>query len=98
MEDRERERIIRQVRAKARKRVRQRVGFMWHLVVFLLAQVALYQINATYSPDTTWFVWPLGAWGAALLLHAFATFQGGGMTEETVEAEVRRELERRSLS
>jgi hypothetical protein len=43
-------------------------------------------------------VWPLAGWGAALLMHAFATFQGRGLREDMIEAEVRRELARRGLA
>ena len=98
MDDRERDKIIREVRAKAQSRVRRRVGFMWHFAVFVMAQLAMYQFNMTYSPDTLWFVWPLGGWGSAVLLHAFATFQGDGMTEDMIEAEVQREMEKRGLA
>jgi hypothetical protein len=98
MDEQEKQRIIREVRGKAKRRVAKKVGFMWHLAVFVMAQLAMWQINMTYSPDTQWFVWPLCGWGAALLLHAFATFQGGGMTEQMIEAEIERELRARGLS
>ena len=98
MDEKEKQRIIREVRAKAQRRVAKKVGFMWHLAVFAMAQIAMFQINMAYSPDTQWFVWPLGGWGAALLLHAFATFSGGGMTEQMLEAEIERELRKRGVT
>jgi len=98
MSDEEREKIMREVRAKAKARVARRVGFMWHAAVFAMAQVAMFAINMNYSPDTTWFVWPLAGWGAALLMHAFATFQGQGMNEDMVEAEIERELRKRGIA
>lgn len=97
MDDAERDRIMREVRAKAKKRVGKRIGFMWHAGVFAMAQTAMFQINMAYSPNTQWFIWPLAGWGAALLLHAFSTFQGEGLTEDMVEAEVERELRKRGL-
>lgn len=98
MEDRERQRIMREVRAKATKRARRKLGFMWHFAVFAMAQLAMFQINMSYSPDTHWFVWPLGGWGAALLMHAFATFQGAGMSEDMIEAEIEREMRKRGVA
>jgi hypothetical protein len=94
----ERAAIMREVRHKAERRAKTKIGFMWHLAVFLMANGAMIAINMNYSPNTLWFVWPLGGWGAALLMHAFATFQGGGMTQDMIEAEVQRELARRGLS
>lgn len=90
--------IERSIRQKATRRVYARVGFMWHLAVFAMANVAMFAIDQRYSPTVTWFVWPLAAWGAGLALHAFATFSSGGMTEDMIQAEVRREKERRGLA
>lgn len=94
----ERKRIEHSIREKAKSRVRKKLGFYWHFVVFAMANGAMIAINRAYSPDYNWFVWPLGAWGAALALHAFATFQGIGMSEDMIEAEVQRELARRGLA
>lgn len=92
----ERRRIERKVRARARRRVYGKVGFIWHLTVFLLANGAMLAINLQYSPRTLWFIWPLCGWGAALLLHGVATFLAQGSTEAMIEAEVQRELARRA--
>ena len=92
----ERTRIERSIRTKAHKRVRAKLGFYWHAAVFALANAAIAGINLTYSPEYHWFVWPLGGWGAALLLHAFATFQTTGVSDAMVQAEVERELARRA--
>ena len=94
----ERARIEREVRAKALRRVRAKVGFYWHFLCFALVNAALVAINLSYTPERLWFVWPLAGWGAALVLHAFAVFQGRGLTEDMVEAEVRRELARRGVT
>ena len=98
IDPKERARIEHEVRQRAQKRVYKRVGFMWHAMVFMMANGAMIAINMHYSPQTTWFVWPLGGWGAALLMHAFATFGTGSMTSDMIEAEVQRELARRGLS
>jgi hypothetical protein len=69
---------------------------MWHVAVFLLANFAMIAINLRYTPDTLWCVWPLGGWGAALLLHAFAVL-GGSSDAAAIDAEVQREMARRGL-
>ena len=98
MDERERKEIERQIRTTAVRRARAKVGFRWHLVSFVLVNVLLVALNFAFTPAYLWFVWPLSGWGIALALHAFATFQGGGVTEDMIEAEVRRELARRQLT
>src|SRR5436190_24226602 len=93
----QRTRIEQNIRAKAKRRVRMKLGFYWHFVVFVLANGAMIAINLQHSPGNDWFVWPLAGWGAALALHGFATFSGSGLTEDMIEAEVQRELARRAL-
>lgn len=87
-----------EIRAKAVKRMRMKLGFSWHLALFVLVNVALVAINFAYTPNVLWFVWPLCAWGVGVFLHGFAIFGGGGMNEEMLEAEVERELQKRGLS
>jgi 2TM domain len=96
--DEQRASIEREVRAKAVKRVRVKLGFYWHALIFALVNSAIVAINLHYTPQHIWFVWPLGGWGAALLLQAFATFGGQGMTEDMVQAEIKRELSRRGVA
>lgn len=98
MDEIERAQIERRIRARAVKKVGSRLGFMWHAGLFAMANVAMLAINLNYSPDTLWFVWPLAAWGAGLLMHAFATFQAPGMTEDMIQAEIDREMARRGLA
>jgi hypothetical protein len=86
------------IRTKAKRHVRARVGLAWHCVVFAMANVAMFEINQRYSPSVAWFVWPLAGWGAALALHAFATLSSGAMTEGMIQAEIARERERRGLA
>lgn len=96
--DEQRATVEREVRAKAIKRVRSKLGFYWHGLVFVLVNAAMVAINLNYSPEYLWFVWPLCAWGAALLMHAFATFGQAGLTEGMVQTEIKRELARRGLT
>jgi len=89
--------IEHKIRRKATRRVHSKLGLMWHFAVFAMVNLALVAINLQYSPDYLWFIWVLGAWGSGFLLHAFATFSSGGLTEEMIQAEILREKERRGL-
>lgn len=88
----------REIRARAVRRVGAKLSLYWHLAVFVLGNAAMVAINLVYSPEQLWFVWPLCAWGAALLLHAFAVFQVQGMGASMVEREMDRERARRARS
>ncbi len=96
MNDAERRELERRVRAKVLRRMRVRVGFRWHAMLFVMVNLALYAIDRTYTPSTQWFVWPLFAWSAALAMHAFAIFQGPRVSESEIDAEVQRQLARRT--
>lgn len=92
----EQARIRREVRGRAVKRVKSKLGLFWHLTLFLLISAGLVAINLAYSPKALWFVWPVGAWGFALALHAGSVFMAaGGVTEDLIDAEIERELQRR---
>ena len=58
----------------ARKRVEAKIGFYIHAGVFVAVNLLLVVINLTTSPNEIWFIYPLGGWGAGLLLHFFLTF------------------------
>ena len=94
----ERARIEQEIRAKAKRRVGAKLGFYWHLLSFTLINAGLAGVNLSQGADYLWFLWPLTGWSIGLALHGFATFQLSGMSEAMVEAEVRRELERRGLA
>jgi len=96
MDDKERRDLERRIRAKATSKARVKVGLRWHALVFVLVNVLLYTINMMFTPLVPWFIWPLGGWGIALALHAFATVSGPRIDEDAIEAEVQRELARRS--
>lgn len=89
--------IEKRIRSKAKKRVFSKLGFMWHFAVFFLVMLALTAINLNYTPEVLWIVWPLGGWGAGVLLHAFAVLMTPRMTEEMIQKEVEREKARRAI-
>jgi hypothetical protein len=96
-EERKERAIERKIVRKSRKRIRSRVGFVWHFAVFAFANTALVAINLNYDPGALWFVWPLGAWGAGLAAHAMAVFLFTGTTDAMVAQEIEKEKLRRGL-
>ena len=98
MEDKERKDLERRIRAKAVGRARAKVGFRWHAMAFVLINVLLYAINMMFTPLLPWFMWPLAGWSIALAFHAFATFSGPAIDQDAIEAEVQRELSRRTTT
>ena len=59
---------------KAKEHVNAMRGFYKHLGVYVLVNLGLVVLNLTNSPDTLWFIWPLGGWGIAVALHAWRVF------------------------
>lgn len=98
MDSRDRAEIEREIRQQIVRRMRAKLGFTWHAAVFAMANVAMLMINLRFTPNTLWCLWPLGAWGAGLLMHAFAVFGGGSVSEADVQAQVQAELARRGIT
>jgi hypothetical protein len=92
------EALERSIRAKATRRVRAKIGLMWHFAVFAMVNLAMFAIDQRYTPSVQWFVWPLSGWGAALLLHAFAVMSARGLTEDMIRVEIDREKRLRGLA
>ncbi len=91
------DKIRREIVAKARRRAYSKIGFMWHLAVYVLVNAGLIGINLNFSANTIWYVWPLCGWGVGLLLHAFATYGTSGLTDDMIDKEIEREMRRRGL-
>jgi hypothetical protein len=89
--------IERQIVRKAKRRVRSKVGFLWHLAVFCLVNGGLLAINLTHTPTYFWFLWPLAAWSVGLLLHATSVFMVSGVNGDMVAHEIEREKARRGM-
>src|SRR4051812_7799756 len=90
--------IEREIRQQVVRRARVKLGFSWHAAIFFMANAAMIAINFRFTPNTLWFVWPLAAWGASLLMHAYAVFGGGSVSEAEIQAQVQAELARRGIS
>jgi predicted membrane channel-forming protein YqfA (hemolysin III family) len=50
-------------------------GFVIHLFVFVGVNALLVVVNLRYTPDFSWFLFPLPGWGVGLLAHGIAVFR-----------------------
>ena len=79
------------IEARAERRVRRKLGFYIHALVFVLVNLGLYakrEITGTgHGPVLIW------GWGLGLLIHGIFTFvslQGEGMRERMIREEIER--------
>ena len=47
----------------------EKIGFLVHLVVYVLVNAMLIAINFIYSPEDIWFFYPLIGWGIGISMH-----------------------------
>jgi hypothetical protein len=59
---------------RARKRVEEFVGLMWHLVVYVVVNGFLWGIDLAQGGGVEWAYWVTMAWGIGLLFHIVAYF------------------------
>ncbi len=97
MEDVELAQFKQEIREKAQRRVRAKLGLAWHAALFFMANFTLAFINLSNDTSTLWFLWPLALTGCALLFHAGNVLLAKPPSAEAVEAEVQREFTRRGL-
>ncbi|MFK7810788.1 MAG: 2TM domain-containing protein [Saprospiraceae bacterium] len=81
---------------KAKRKVRAKKGFYWHLAVYLCMFVFFFTINMIETPGDPWFFYPMLPWGISLSIHYFAVFglPGGKMSDKWEEEEIEREMSR----
>jgi hypothetical protein len=75
---------------RAQRRVRRKIGFMIHLMVFVCVNLGLFVIDQA-SGGHAWSRWPLAGWGIGLAIHALVTFvglQGDGLRERMLQSEL----------
>jgi hypothetical protein len=80
---------------RAERIVAEKVGFLRHLLVYVLVNVVILVVNFVTSSDLLWFVLVLGAWGVVLLAHFLIVFSfRGEWFERWRRREIEREVER----
>lgn len=64
---------------QAERRVKEKLGFYWHLASYLVVNgmlIVIYLLTSLGTGDLyyPWFVWPLAGWGVGLVLHFVGIF------------------------
>lgn len=80
----------------AKKRVEQKMGFLTHLLVFVLVNSGLYLLNLLRG-GADWQIFPLWGWGLGLTIHGIVTLlslQGQDLRERLLATELRTLRER----
>jgi hypothetical protein len=85
---------------KARGRVEAKLGFLWHLGVYLAVNTLLIIINISTSTEYLWFKWPLLGWGIGVFFHGLAVFRLSSgrlatLKERMIQEEMKKEESRR---
>ncbi len=78
------------IEARAHRRVRMKIGFFIHAVVFLAVNTGLYLLNSVVG-GMHWHIFPLGGWGLGLAIHGLVTFmalQGDGLRQQMLRNEI----------
>ena len=81
-----------ELEARARRRVRRKLGFAIHALVYVLVNLGLFAINAT-TGEPYWARFPLMGWGLGLAIHGIVTLialQGEGLRRGMLEREIER--------
>jgi len=74
----------------ARRRVHSRRDFAASVVAYVVVNAALIVVWAASGAGYFWPGWIIGLWGVALLLGAWKRFVRRPMTEDDIDAEMRR--------
>jgi len=80
------------IEARARRRVRRKMGFYTHALVYVLVNLGLFAISAA-SGTGRWPMFALLGWGFALAIHGIVTFtglHGQGVRERMLAKEIER--------
>ncbi len=81
-----------ELRELAKRRVDAQVGFIVHLVMYLVGNAGLIVIWKLTGAHYPWFVWPLFGWGIGIVGHALSLVWGPGSAREqrALDRELRR--------
>jgi hypothetical protein len=78
------------IEARAYRRVKMKIGFGIHALVYVLVNLGLYAIN-NMTGDFRWNIFPMMGWGLGLAIHGIVTalaLSGDGLRERMVQSEI----------
>ena len=71
-----------ELRRRAERRVRAKLGFRTHLFVYLVVNGGLVLLNLITSPGYLWCLWVISGWGIGLTAHGLAVYGSGDVDRE----------------
>jgi len=84
---------------RAKKRVKAKKGFYWHLASYIIIIGFLFCINILTDPYDNWYLYPMLSWGVALLFHYIGVFGIPGLNfndKSWEEKQIQKELQKTS--
>ncbi len=86
---------VRQVYERAERIVAEKIGFLRHLIIYVVVNAVLFAINMLTSSGFLWFLIPLSGWGIVLLAHFLSVFTfRGDRFERWRKRQIEREMEK----
>jgi len=86
---------VRQVYERAESIVAEKIGFLRHLIIYVVVNAVLFAINMVTSSGFLWFLIPLGGWGIVLLAHFLSVFTfRGDRFERWRKRQIEKEMEK----
>jgi hypothetical protein len=80
---------------RAERLVSQKIGFLRHLLIYVIVNILLVAINMVISSGFYWFLLVLGIWGIVLLSHFVGVFiLKGDKFERWRMREIEKEMEK----
>ena len=80
---------------RAERIVAEKVGFLRHVIIYVVVNAVLFTINMLTSSGFLWFLIPLAGWGIVLLAHFLNVFTfRGERFERWRKRQIEREMER----
>jgi len=81
-----------ELRAKARKRAEDKIGFYTHFAVYIAVNAFIIMIwYVTSGPNSfPWFIFVLFGWGIGLVAHGIGVMAEGRFSEDMAEREYQR--------
>ena len=83
---------------RARKRVKDLSGLIWHAGIFLVVNAFLWLQDIAVGGGVEYAYWTTIPWGAGLAIHALAFFFGPGAFEERKYVQYPEEERRREAA
>jgi hypothetical protein len=80
---------------RAEKRVKKRLGFYLHLVIYMVVNFFLIIIHFSTASPYFWPKWPMMGWGIGLLFHGLGVFLFSGKSHiirQMVEKEMEKDI------